>query len=106
MINRPQVVANLALYLNTLGYPRVYSDADVQTFLLAAGASRVTRIVKVGRLYPSLASTWVNQDGSTQAIPQPLTKTLLPETAAPGMGPRNMIWYVEPAAISLLIDRT
>lgn len=82
-------------YLNSLGYPNQYEDSAVSAILARYGASGIQSIIKKGYFYPSLAATFIDQDGVETSIPRIETTTLLPSLNDYGYGQRNIGYFIE-----------
>lgn len=85
----------LVNYINGLAYPAQYEDSAVSTIMTQYGADGIQSINKQGFIYPSLAATYVEDDGTEISIPRVETTTLLPAVNDLGYGLRNLGYYID-----------
>ncbi len=82
-------------YVNSIIFPNVFEESVIGSIMLGVGASGVQSIVKTGTFYPSLASIYVQKDGTQITIPRETNSTLIPGTNDFGVGARNINYILD-----------
>lgn len=82
-------------YVNSIVFPNVFEDSVIGSIMLSVGASGVQSIIKKGTFYPSLASIFIQKDGTEIVIPRETNSTLTPSTNNFGVGARNINYILD-----------
>jgi hypothetical protein len=93
-VNTANAQTSIINYVNSIAYPDIYEDSAISQIMIANGATGVTSIQKSGIVYPSLASTFVQNDGTQVSVPRLVTNDLSIPANSWGIGPRNVTYIL------------